>query len=332
MKTIYLIIIYLFTACVIYASTDDYHPETGEPKCMTCHTPDRKFSIDYTRDDSCGDCHDSFFSKKFTAIDVRYKTDDINDKIYAVNINKNTDDKIQETKNKTKAVNKILKDMVLVPAGEFTMGSNDWWPKSSPEHKKILNTFYIDKYEVTNKQYKEFVDSTGQPFPNHWENAKIPSGKENHPAVQVTWYEAEAYCKWNGKRLPTEAEWEKAARGTDKRVFPWGDKFDRDKANTPQHGKDDTMPVGSFKNGISPYGVHDMAGNVWEWTADWFKPYPGNTHPDENYGENYKVLRGGSFYDCTYYRCGISAPTYNKIFFQPSTKNKHFGFRCAKDE
>ena len=90
------------------------------------------------------------------------------------------------------------------------------------------------------------------------------------------------------------------------------------------------MPVGSFENGKSPYGVYDMAGNVWEWTADWFKPYPMNTHPDENYGEKYRVVRGGSWYDCTYYRCGISAPSYNRIFFNPNTRNNNFGFRCAK--
>ena len=93
-----------------------------------------------------------------------------------------------------------------------------------------------------------------------------------------------------------------------------------------------TLPVGSFADGVSPYGIHDMAGNVFEWLGDWFIPYPGNKHPDENYGELYKVVRGGSWYDCTYYKCGISAPTYNRIFFNPYTLNNNFGFRCAIDD
>lgn len=306
-----------------YASTNDYHPVTGEPDCLICHTPDKRYSIDYTREESCGECHGPFLSERYTAIDIRYKTE-------ATGAKQETRDKIQEVTSKKSEVKNTPKDMVLIPAGEFTMGSNDWWPKSGPEHKRNLDAFHIDKYEVTNRKYKAFVDATGYNPPDNWENNKIPNGKVNHPVVYVSWFDADAYCRWEGKRLPTEAEWEKAARGADKRTFPWGDKFSRDRANTPQYGKEDTMPVGSFENGKSPYGVYDMAGNVWEWTADWFKPYPMNTHPDENYGEKYRVVRGGSWYDCTYYRCGISAPSYNRIFFNPNTRNNNFGFRCAK--
>jgi formylglycine-generating enzyme required for sulfatase activity len=211
------------------------------------------------------------------------------------------------------------------------MGSNDWWPKCQPEHKISLKGFYIDKYEVTNKRYKRFVEAARRKPPAHWVNGEIPKGRADHPVVFVTWNDANDFCQWEGKRLPTEPEWEKSARGTDKRTFPWGDKFDAHKGNMPQLGKGDTMPVGSFENGKSPYGIYDLAGNVWEWTDDWFKPYPGNKHPDENYGEKYRVLRGGSWYDCTYYKCGISAPTYNRIFFNPLTMNNNFGFRCAKD-
>ncbi len=323
MKCFSLIFLFSLISGLTYASQNDYHPVTGEPKCMDCHTPDRRYSIDYTREDSCGECHDPFFSEKYAAIDIRYKTELRGENLEAIV-------KVAVARSKKSEVESAPKDMVLIPSGEFTMGSNDWWPKSGPEHKKSLSAFYIDKYEVTNKKYKTFVDSAGYKPPDHWEGNKIPDGRENHPVVYVNWFDAEAYCKWTGKRLPTEAEWEKAARGTDKRAFPWGDKFSRDKANTPQYGKEDTMPVGSFEAGKSPYGIYDMAGNVWEWTADWFKPYPGNTHPDENYGEIYRVVRGGSWYDCTYYRCGISAPTYNRIFFNPSTRNNNFGFRCAK--
>jgi formylglycine-generating enzyme required for sulfatase activity len=221
--------------------------------------------------------------------------------------------------------------MVLVPAGEFTMGSDDWWPKVQPEHRRHAGAFYIDRFEVTNRRYKRFVDATGRPAPDHWKGGVIPEGRENHPVLYVTWYTAEDFCRWEGKRLPEDYEWEKAARGPEAWTFPWGDKFERDFANTPQYGNDDTLPVGSFEQGKSYYGVYDMAGNAWEWTASWFKPYPGNNHPDENYGERYKVLKGGSWYDCTYYKCGISAPAYNRVFFQPITKNNNFGFRCAQD-
>ena len=331
-------ILLLFTfANKAYASQADYHPVTGEPDCMACHTPDRQYAIDYMREESCGECHGPFLSERYTAIDIRYKTEARDEKQEARgeiqearNEKPEARGQKQETGSKMQEIRDIPKDMVLIPAGEFTMGSNDWWPKSGPEHKKNINTFYIDKYEVTNKKYKVFVDAAGSNPPDHWENNKIPNGKVNHPVVYVSYFDAEAYCRWEGKRLPTEAEWEKAARGADKRTFPWGDKFSKDKANTPQYGKEDTMPVGSFENGKSPYGVYDMAGNVWEWTADWFKPYPMNTHPDENYGEKYRVVRGGSWYDCTYYRCGISAPSYNRIFFNPNTRNNNFGFRCAK--
>ena len=136
--------------------------------------------------------------------------------------------------------------------------------------------------------------------------------------------------------MPTDQEWEKAARGTDGRMFPWGDTFEINKANTPLRWQalgvfGDTTPVGSFEGGKSPYGVYDMSGNVWEWTSSWYKPYPGNKTPSESYGERYKVLKGGSWWDCSFYKCGISAPVFNRSFFAVGVKNDSFGFRCAKD-
>lgn len=226
--------------------------------------------------------------------------------------------------------------MVLIPEGAFVMGSDDRLPDEGPAHKVNLKAYWIDVYEVTNEQYKAFIDATDRRSPSHFRNRTFPGGKGDHPVTEVTWYDAEAYCQWAGKRLPTDQEWEKAARSTDGRMFPWGNEFDSNKANTPQRWvklkrEGDTMPVGSFADGVSPYGLYDMSGNVWEWTASWYTAYPGNTHPTENYGEQYKTLKGGSWWDCSFYKCGISAPVFNRSFFLRGTHNKSFGFRCAKN-
>jgi formylglycine-generating enzyme required for sulfatase activity len=216
------------------------------------------------------------------------------------------------------------------------MGFDDRMPDEGPQHKVYLDSYWMDLYEVTNAQYKKFIDATKRRSPAHFRNRTYPPGKADHPVTEVTWYDAEAYCTWAGKRLPTDQEWEKAARGTDGRMFPWGNEFDVNKANTPQRWatlkqEGDTMPVGSFPEGVSPYGLYDMSGNVWEWTSSWYKAYPGNTHPSENYGEQYKTLKGGSWWDCSFYKCGMSAPVFNRAFFIRGTHNKSFGFRCAKD-
>lgn len=219
--------------------------------------------------------------------------------------------------------------MALIPEGVFIMGYDKRLPDEGPMHQVHLPSYTIDLHEVTNAQYKEFSDATGHPPPKHWRFGIIPPGKADHPVVYVTWFDAHDYCAWVGKRLPSEAEWEKAARGTDGRIFPWGNTFDVKKANTPMSRIGDTTPVGSFPEGRSPYGLSDMAGNVWEWTTNWYRPYPANRRETENYGEKYKVSRGGSWVNCAFYRCGVSAPTFNRGFFLPLTKNKGFGFRCA---
>jgi len=222
--------------------------------------------------------------------------------------------------------------MVNIPGGPFIIGYDNRHPDEKPAHTISLPAFQIDTYEVTNGQYKLFVDATNRRLPDDWENGTYPPGKRSHPVVFVTWNDAHDFCVWAGKRLPTEEEWEKAARGTDGRLYPWGNEFDPRKANMPQSHSVGTMPVGSFPQGRSPYGVYDMAGNVWEWTDSWAKPYPGSPIPTAHYftGE-YKVLRGGSWVDCSFYRCGISALTFNRGYFKPTTKNQGFGFRCAKD-
>lgn len=320
----------VFIGSKTHASPDDYNPATGEPKCFKCHTAETRYSVDYTRDESCVECHGPGLSDNYLKINKMFRADAADGGAKDANISAQAETVAPEKTSPDKAgARKSYKGMVLVPAGEFTMGSDGWWPKSQPAHKRRLTGFYIDKYEVTNARYKTFVDATGRPAPKHWADGRPPQGKAEHPVVFVTWHDAYEFCKWEGKRLPTEAEWEKAARGTDERDFPWGKKWDPKKANTPQYGRGDTMPVGSFEAGKSPYGAYDMAGNAFEWTDDWFKPYPGSKHRDENAG---KTLRGGSWYDCTTYKCGISSPAYNRIAFQPNTSNATFGFRCVADQ
>ncbi|MCC6208735.1 MAG: formylglycine-generating enzyme family protein [Gammaproteobacteria bacterium] len=226
--------------------------------------------------------------------------------------------------------------MVRIPAGEFQMGSNDRLADEGPRHTVRLGDYLIDRYEVTNLQYQQFIEATGRRAPDDFERRVAPRGKADHPVTFVNWFDARDYCAWAGKRLPTEQEWEKAARGTDARIFPWGDEFNIRAANTPVRwaslGREgDTTPVGAFKAGASPYGLADMSGNVWEWTASWYLPHPGNSTKSENFGEIYKILKGGSWWDCSFYKCGISAPTFNRSFFNARVKNSSFGFRCAKD-
>jgi len=234
-------------------------------------------------------------------------------------------------------IGKKHNEMIPIPAGKFIRGSDHRLPDEGPEYTAETNAFWIDKYEVTNLQYKQFIYATNRKSPNHFRNRTYPEGKVDHPVVFVSWFDAYDYCKWAGKRLPTDVEWEKAARGTDGRNFPWGDDFDVNKVNSPVrwaslHMEGDTMPVGSFEAGKSPYGLYDMSGNVWEWTDSWYTQYPGNQWPSENYGELYKVLKGGSWWDCSFYQCGVSAPSFNRSYFKQNIKNSSFGFRCAKDD
>jgi len=187
------------------------------------------------------------------------------------------------------------KEMVKIAGGEFKSGAD-----SKPANVK---TFQIDKYEVTQKNFAKTTKD--------WE---IPAGKENHPATEVTYFEAEAYCKSVGKRLPTALEWEKAARGKDGRIYPWGNDFDGAKANTVESGPGSTVPVGSYKNGVSPYGVHDMSGNVWEWVDGW-----------SGDDKKYRIVMGGSFFDGA--KKGKVYATLRSI---PDDSHTYVGFRCAK--
>jgi formylglycine-generating enzyme required for sulfatase activity len=217
-------------------------------------------------------------------------------------------------------------EMVLVPAGEFLMGSNDGAYDEKPPHRVYLDAFSIDKYETTNALYKRFMDATGRPAPSYWSDGNFNGASQ--PVVGVSWGDADAYCRWAGKRLPTEAEWEKVARGTDGRKYPWGEQWDATRANAENRlGK--TVPVGSHASGASPYGAQDMAGNAWEWVADWYGSTYYRNSPERNPegpdSGTSRVLRGGSWLN--YPRSLRSA---FRLYFTPDFRSHYLGFRCAR--
>ncbi len=213
-------------------------------------------------------------------------------------------------------------ELMKVPAGDFRMGSNSGPEASRPERKVFLESFYIDLTEVTNAQYDQFCRATGRPLPVNIRQG-IPPGFENHPVNNVTWDDADAYCRWAGRRLPTEAEWEKAARGQDGRTYPWGNGWDERLSNNRTNPRDSTMPVGSYPRGASPYGALDLAGNVWEWTADWYRSYPGGPLSFDETGKR-RVARGGAFF----YSIDLLR-TFDRYPLDPQDATDHGGFRCA---
>jgi len=215
--------------------------------------------------------------------------------------------------------------MVLIPAGAFWMGSNEH-EAEGPLHRRDVEGFYIDCYPVTNRQYQVFVEATGYPAPEGWGAQHYPEGQDDHPVVMVAWEDARSYATWTGKRLPTEVEWEKAARGPDGQLYPWGNEFDPARCHGLAAGLMGTTPVTQYAPGQSPYGVCDMAGNVWEWVEDWYQPYSGSQATDPNFGETLKVLRGGSWRDTD---ASIQVTTRRRTL--PTAKKPFNGFRCAKD-
>jgi formylglycine-generating enzyme required for sulfatase activity len=222
------------------------------------------------------------------------------------------------------------REMVLVPAGSLRMGSNLAERESeNPEHKVQVKTFYLDRYEVTNLQYKDFVDVAGHRTPVHWQNGTFPSGKGEHPVVNVSWEDARTYAEWAGKRLPTEAEWEWAARGHEGREYPWGKQPSQDHAN---YGNPDnkTTPVNKFAKGVSEFGIWDLCGNVGEWVSDWYEnkyysrsPESDPKGPTEG---SLKVYRGGGYHTN---RMDIRAASRHSA--TPPMYQDYIGFRCAMD-
>ena len=273
-----------------------------------------------------------------------------------------------------------LKNMVLIPAGEFLMGSPEGEGAfdEHPQHKVYLDDFYIDKYEVTNAQFKKFVEATGYvtdaerkgygevwnphqtsyltlwnfhgvswrlphewkyrgynlPHPKDWENYHL-ADKMDYPVVQVSWNDAQAYTLWAGKRLPTEAEWEKAARGTDGRKWAWGNGFNLNIGGVTIHANinsDGLLPVGCFPTGVSLYGVYNMTGNAQEWVADFYAPdYYMHCPKDNPVGPDtgkFHVIRGGSWRQLKHYQV-LNA---NRAYQVPDYSSNFVGFRCVWSE
>jgi formylglycine-generating enzyme required for sulfatase activity len=199
-------------------------------------------------------------------------------------------------------------EMVTIPAGRFVLGSDD--PNALPERHLNLPAFEIDKYEVTKAQYFQFVEETGHNAP--W--GTYPAEQADYAVTNVSWEDAKAYCEWAGKRLPSEAEWEKAARGTDGQLYPWGNEWRDRLANTKESGAGGVMPVGSYPDGVSPYGVEDMAGNVWEWVEDW-----------SSATQDTKVMRGGAWNALRQW-----TQTYARNWNRPGNALDNLGFRCVR--
>lgn len=257
-----------------------------------------------------------------------------------------------------------VSDMAFIQEGKFVRGSNFeetkafyaqcrkvdkscklwWFSDEFPLKLVMLNNYWIDIYEVTNEKYLEFVKATGHPPAlddscttpacwegNLWDGASFPQEIRNQPVTQVSWYDADAYCKWRGKRLPTEAEWEKAARGPSGSKYPWGNKSPKGRAtyNRKWEGTKTMTPVGSYPNGASVYGAYDMAGNVWEWVDDWYsRTY--YTHGTKNNPKGwekgeFKSLRGGSWVNYA----GTLRSAYRR-WSRPDVRFNDTGFRCAK--
>jgi serine/threonine-protein kinase len=234
--------------------------------------------------------------------------------------------------------------VVYVPSGEFSMGSNDGYSDEAPVHKVYLNGFWMDQTEVTNNMYRKCVQSgeCNRPSDSIYYS---DNNFDDAPVVYVTWSDAKSYCAWAGRRLPTEAEWEKSARSSDGRIYPWGDSFSCRYGNFDDEKQHDTdmvaggpdcdgftslAPVGSFPSGASPYGILDMAGNAWEWVSDWYSNgyyrSSSSSNPEGPSSGSMHVIRGGSFN-----MTEVVMRTTNRLKLEPFNSNYYVGFRCATE-
>lgn len=300
-------------------------------------------------------------------------------------------DQAKSMSGEIKAAPELKVEQVVVPAGEFIRGSNKeddlamrqqygfpapLYVDEHPEKKIHLDAYKIDTYEVTNKQYKVYINDKKQMLPHAWMSngyaiTKVQldmldveklrkmasdvflvdmdtrqmdkpsllsailekqSEQDNLPVTGVNWFAAKDFCEWRNSRLPTEAEWEKAARGPNGLEYPWGNQWDPKITNTGDDGEweEGVAPVGSYKDNKSPYGVYDMSGNVWEWVYDWYEPYEGSTYQTDAFGKHNRVLRGGGggvgHYAISYFFRGAT-----RQFSEPEMESEDVGFRCVSD-
>ena len=260
---------------------------------------------------------------------------------------------VGKAKEKTSSTDKMT--MMLIPGGSFQMGglNEKAQPDEEPDHKVTLKSFWLDKTEITNAQYAQCVAAGACEVPNELKSATRKDYYTNpeyadYPVVYVTWNDAKAYCEWAGRRLPTEAEWEYAARGNDFRNFPWGDADPSEETANFGFKNKDTSKVGSYPAGASPFGILDMAGNVWEWVADYYSasyyaksPAENPTGPDKPGANGLQmVVRGGSWADdIAELRVSnrgfglaqnLEADKLSNAYAGQS--NERTGFRCAADE
>jgi len=218
----------------------------------------------------------------------------------------------------------LADEMIPIPGGQFMMGRDNGSEFEGPAHKETVKPFLIDKYEVTNEQYAQFLRQTrGHNPPKGWQGTTYPVGEAQLPVANVTWFDARDYCQSLNKRLPSEQEWEFAARGTENRLYPYGNEWKPRYSNARETGLEKPQAVGSYPDGVSRFGVHDMAGNVAEWTASDYEPYP-NSKAREDKGN--KVTRGGGFKVFAREQTATE-----RFFYRPTDSFDFIGFRCAKD-
>lgn len=219
-------------------------------------------------------------------------------------------------------------DWVLIPADEYLLGEGD------DVHRVHVDAFYLGRFPVTQQLYQAFVDATGHPAPADWREGCHLELLADHPVVNVSWYDALAYCRWLSAeqsqiyRLPTEAEWEKAARGSDGRPYPWGHEFDKTRCNTAEGGSGRTTPVDAYPGGTSPYGVLDLVGNVWEWCSTLYADYPYRAEDgrEDLSASGWRVLRGGSWFDMEW-----GARAARRLSGQPDLGSRNTGFRVVRE-